>query len=566
MPRRRSKWNILAQIAGGAGKALLERWQAEQEYGRSLGLLQKKAEYDNVGYQFQRGESARQRKHEIGRDATAAQVGRTQATLESALRNTEAALEEDRPSAQAATALATGRAGKIKSEIEALDHELEWNQLRRRMLPEDTFAPDSSISGSTSGVRFQTSPEDISLVVNELAGLGNEMRGLFDSSIEISPLTIPPGSPAVAPRLVAQESPAPPGQPPEEAAIDDPVVTIAGERMPCSELGWRISTKFYDAPHAAREGGTQCPGYKQSREAEAAVDRDLAASTPEMMEGMTGVGAPMQRLMSPKDWTAMLEGMNLPETLRTPMPANEEDPLHWEIMRSKAIDEYVAKEFVLPFDDSSAAVLSEVPRLRQIVATLADFRTDDTGIPGTGLWLLGSDHGPVDRAWQGMQTWVDMNVTRGGVAAAQYAAILQGYVASLAGVGGEGANRLSDQDIVRARTLIPRPNDSLEVANALIGQLNRAITAMQSPLLSLELYPATTPEERAARMQAGIDEARAVLWEPLGNIPGLTEAESLEAAGDVKERMCDDAGETVRMIYGTGRVPDESIDPSRICA
>ena len=67
-------------------------------------------------------------------------------------------------------------------------------------------------------------------------------------------------------------------------------------------------------------------------------------------------------------------------------------------------------------------------------------------------------------------------------------------------------------------------------------------------------------------MHAGIDEARAVLWEPLGNIPGLTEAESLEAAGDVKERMCDDAGETVRMIYGTGRVPDESIDPSRICA
>ena len=566
MPRRRSKWNILAQIAGGAGKALLERWQAEQEYGRLLGLEKAKAQYDNVERQFQKGQSDRLFKNQREQAATAAQVARDQATLEAGLDWTGKGLEEDRPSAQAATALATGRAGKIKSEIEALDHELEWNQLRRRMLPEDTFAPDSSISGSTSGVRFQTSPEDISLVVNELAGLGNEMRGLFDSSIEISPLTIPPESPAVAPILVAQQSPVPPGQPPEEAAIDDPVVTIAGERMPCSELGWRISTKFYDDPHAAREVWKQCPGYKQSREAEAAVDRDLAASTPEMMEGMTGVGAPMQRLTSPRDWAALLEGMELPETLRTPMPANEEDPLHWEIMRSKAIDEYVAKEFVLPFDDSSAAVLSEVPRLRQIVATLADFRTDDTGIPGTGLWLLGSDHGPVDRAWQGMQTWVDMNVTRGGVAAAQYAAILQGYVASLAGVGGEGANRLSDQDIVRARTLIPRPNDSLEVANALIGQLNRAITAMQSPLLSLELYPATTPEERAARMQAGIDEARAVLWEPLGNIPGLTEAESLEAAGDVKERMCDDAGETVRMIYGTGRVPDESIDPSRICA
>ena len=317
-------------------------------------------------------------------------------------------------------------------------------------VPEDTFGPDSSISGATSGVRFQTSPEDISLVVNELAALGNEMSGLFDSTFKMGPLQ--PGSPDVAPIPVAQQSPVPPGQPPEEAAIDNPVVTIAGERMPCSELGWRISTKFYDNPHAAQEVWKQCPGYKRSREAEAEIERDVAASTPEMMEGMTGVGAPMQRLTSPKDWAALLEGMELPETLRTPMPANEEDPLHWEIVRSQEIDEYVAKEYVLPFDDSSSAVLSEVPRLRQIVATLADFRTDDTGIPGTGLWLLSSDHGPVDRAWQGLQTWVDMNITRGGVAAAQYAAILQGYVASLAGVGGEGANRLSDQDIVRART------------------------------------------------------------------------------------------------------------------
>ena len=591
MPRRRTL-QVLGQILGGALEGLGQGWQSQQEYSREVEqeAERQRNEMRRLTAQIQGQKGTAQLEHTLAqqRATTADQRERTRELQEHANRLTEQRMKEGFPSTRAQTDLTENQAEEIQRNIAIQNMFMPGGVTTPPPITPATIGtpisipPLSNLPLATPGLPSLdldnvTSP-DGTVNQNELNDLRRQLGSLTDPegmpSIEqVLSTGSPPSSVGVfsasapvTPILASQQSPGPSAAGPGADIGDDPIVQLYGQSMPCSQLEFLMDANVFPGDDAAQAVYKQCPGYRRAEMAKATVERDLAASTPEMVDGMTGVGAPTQLWRSPTEWAARLESQELPEGLRTPMPTNVEDALHWQITRSKAIDEYVKENYVLPYDDSSAAVLSEVPRLRQIVATLADFRTDDTGIPGTGLWLLAADHGPVDRAGQGMKTWVDMNVTRGNVVAAQYAAILEGYVALLAGVGGEGANRLSDQDIVRARTLIPRPNDSLEVANALIGQLNRAITAMQSPLLNLELYPGTTPEAQAARMQAGIDEARAVLWEPVGDIPGLTEAERLEAVGNISERMCDDAGETVRMIYDSGRMPDQSIDPSRICA
>ena len=589
MPRRRTL-QVLGQILGGALEGLGQGWQSQQAYSREV---EQEAERQRNAMrqlmaEIEGRKNTAQLEHKFAQDraTTADQRERIREYQRHANTLTEQQMQEGFPSTRAQTELDQMRGQELQRKID-IQNVFMPGGVTTPLTPAPIGTPISipplpNLPVATPGLPSLdldnvTSP-DGTVNQNELNDLRRQLGSLTDPegmpSIEqVLSTGSPPSSVGVfsasapvTPILASQQSPEPSAAGPGADIGDDPIVQLYGQSMPCSQLEFLMDANVFPGDDAAQAVYKQCPGYRRAEMAKATVERDLAASTPEMMEGMTGVGAPTQLWRSPREWAARLESQELPERLRTPMPTNVEDALHWQITRSKAIDEYVAENYVLPFDDSSAAVLSEVPRLRQIVATLADFRTDDTGIPGTGLWLLAADHGPVDRAWQGMKTWVEMNITRGNVVAAQYAAILQGYVALLAGVGGEGANRLSDQDIVRARTLIPRPNDSLEVANALIGQLNRAVTAMQSPLLNLELYPGTTPEAQAARMRAAIDEARAVLWEPVGDIPGLTEAERREAVGNISERMCDDAGETVRMIYDSGRMPDQSIDPSRICA
>jgi hypothetical protein len=484
MPRRRSKWNILAQIAGGAGKALLERWQAEQEYGRLLGLEKAKAQYDNVERQFQKGQSDRLFKNQREQAATAAQVARDQATLEAGLDWTGKGLEEDRPSAQAATGLANARAKLLAGQAADLDF---GRQVQKYFLPDILSEETQTSEGDSSPSTYIPSdsldfglPGDLTASpdVNVLDGLGGGLKGIFDGSpLQIGAM---PDRPVFDMEAAYEAMGGSPYQGiPTQAATgsnvdSDKVISVAGKELTCGQLeGLRAFATGGNAAVLQEIYEADCPR-PQARRTEEQIRQSQAE--PQEVEWMTASGGKQVAVMPRGAVNAFFASPELPPELNAVEPQDLDDPLAWQIAQSELFDAWAADNIVIPFDASASSRLSEIPQLRNIVRQLTDSRDE--------LWLPTSD--VVPRLIHGAGTQWEMLVSRSDPTAAAYKAILDGYVAALAGVGGEGANRLSDQDILRARTLIPRSTDSRAVADILIAQLNRAVSAMQRPLLGLE--------------------------------------------------------------------------------